>query len=99
MNNRGLTYGVAFGALVGLGASAHQLRSARAPEGHDWTQFGWDLARSSASTAATGINAANVSTMQRQQVSIDGTIDASVIYLAGIRVGGAEHDVFFGTTT
>ena len=66
---------------------------------HDWTQFGWDDARSSASTAPTGITAANVASMQRQQVAIDGTVDASAIYLAGVSVKGAPHNVLFVTTT
>src|ERR1700741_1359140 len=66
---------------------------------HDWTRFGWDATRSNASTDATGITAANVATMRRQQVTLDGTVDASPIYLHGVRVNGAVHDVLFGTTT
>ncbi len=67
--------------------------------GHDWTQFGWDLASSSASTAPTGISAANVASLSRRQVNLDGTVDASAIYLQGVTVKGARHDVFFVTTT
>ncbi len=67
--------------------------------GHDWSQFGWDAARSSASTAPTGITAANVSSLRRQQVTIDGTVDASAIYLAGVHVKDGTHDVVFVTTT
>ena len=37
--------------------------------------------------------------MQRQQVTIDGTVDASAIYLHNVQVNGAAHDVFFVTTT
>lgn len=70
-----------------------------APTGHDWTRFGWDASRSSASTAPTGISAANVAALQRQQVRLDGTVDASAIYLSGAQVAGATHDVFFVTTT
>src|SRR5207237_1777700 len=66
---------------------------------HDWTRFGWDAGRSNAATDETGITAANVATMRRQQVSLDGTVDASPIYLHGVRVNGATHDVFFVTTT
>ncbi len=66
---------------------------------HDWTRFGWDVNRSSASTDATGITAANVGTMQRQQVTLDGTVDSSPIYLHGVRINGREHDTFFMTTT
>jgi hypothetical protein len=35
----------------------------------------------------------------RQQVTIDGTVDASAIYLRGVQVNGSTHDVFFLTTT
>ena len=37
--------------------------------------------------------------MRRQQVALDGTVDASPIYLHGVRVNGATRDVFFVTTT
>src|SRR6185312_16382439 len=43
--------------------------------------------------------AANVASLKRQQVSIDGTVDASAIYLHGASVSGGTHDVFFVTTT
>ncbi len=66
---------------------------------HDWTRFGWDAARSNASTDATDIDATNVATMQRQQIRIDGTVDASAIYLHDVVVNGASHDVFFVTTS
>ncbi|HMG01112.1 MAG TPA: PQQ-binding-like beta-propeller repeat protein, partial [Gemmatimonadaceae bacterium] len=66
---------------------------------HDWTRFGGDVGRSSSSPDATGITAANVAGLTRQQVTIDGTVDASAIYLHGVRAGGGTHDVFFVTTT
>jgi outer membrane protein assembly factor BamB len=65
----------------------------------DWTQFGGDPASSGASTAPTGITAANAATLQRHQVTLDGTVDASAIYLHGVEVEGAQRDVFFVTTT
>ncbi len=61
--------------------------------------FGGNVERSSASTAPTGITAANVASLQQQQVAVDGVVDASLIYLHGVRVNGATHDVFFTTTT
>ena len=67
--------------------------------GHDWTRFGWDAGRSNASPDATGITADNVAGLRRQQVMIDGTVDASPIYLHGVQVNGRAHDVFFVTTT
>ena len=76
------------------------VHAASAPAtGHDWTRFGWDAARSNASTAPTGITAANVGSLRRQQVRLDGTVDSSPIYLHGVTVHGAAHDVFFVTTT
>jgi glucose dehydrogenase len=66
---------------------------------HDWTRFGWDASRSNASTDSTGITAANVASMRRQQVQLDGTVDASPIYLHGVRINGSDRDAFFVTTT
>ncbi len=65
----------------------------------DWPRFGWDVSRSSAPTVSMGVTAGDLSGMRRLRVAIDGTIDASVIYLKGVHVGGHVHDVFFGTTT
>lgn len=67
--------------------------------GHDWTRFGWSPARTSAPTFATGITAATINTLHRQQVQIGGTADSSAIYLHGATVSGGTHDVFFVTTT
>jgi outer membrane protein assembly factor BamB len=69
------------------------------PTTHDWTRFGWNAARTSAPTDSTGIDTANVRTMVRQQVQLDGTVDASPIYLHGVPVNGAPHNAFFVTTT
>ncbi len=66
---------------------------------HDWTRFGWDAARSSAPDADMGVTAANVDSLVRRQVTLDGTVDATAIYLHGVTVGGRVHDVFFVTTT
>ena len=67
--------------------------------GHDWTRFGWDAGRSNAATDETGITAGNVAALRRQQVTLDGTVDSSPIYLHGVRANGTMHDVFFVTTT
>ncbi len=71
----------------------------RAAPSVDWPMFGWNIARTSAPTVAMGVTAANVSSMRRTQVAIDGTVDATAIYLHGITVGGIARDVFFMTTT
>jgi hypothetical protein len=71
------------------------------PDGaaYDWSQFGWDVESSGASTAPTGISAANIASLQRRQVHLDGRVDASAIYLRGVTVKGSRHDTFFVTTT
>ena len=79
-------------AVIGRSAAAQ-------PAGHDWAQFGYDLAGSGASTAPTGITAANVGSMTRLEVKLDGTVDASPIYLHGVTVMGSRHNVFFVTTS
>ena len=85
----------ALGALLLCGS----LGAAPAPAGHDWPTFDKDARRSGASSDPTGITAANVASMKRQQVNIDGTIDAAVIYLSGVQIRGAAHDAFFATTS
>ena len=70
-----------------------------APRGHAWDRFGFDAARSNAGPRKTGITAANVASLVRQQVALDGTADSSPIYLAGVTAGGGVHDVFVVTTS
>jgi outer membrane protein assembly factor BamB len=69
------------------------------PAAHDWTRFGFDAARSSASPYATGITASNARQLQRQRVELDGTADSSPIFLHDVVIAGGRHDVFFVTTT
>jgi PQQ-like domain len=83
-------------ALLALVAGAG---SARAATGYDWTRFGWDAQRSNDSTDPTGITAANVRSLTRQQVQLPGTADSSPIYLHGVTIHGKSHDAFFLTTT
>jgi hypothetical protein len=83
--------------LAGSGATAGA-RQAVTRVGGDWTRFGYDAARSNSGPAATGITAANVGTLVRQQVRLDAAVDSSPIYLRGVRVAGRRHDVFFVTT-
>jgi outer membrane protein assembly factor BamB len=65
----------------------------------DWRQFGWDAASSGAPSAATGIAAGNVGSLKRRQIQIGGIVDASAIYLHGVKVNGGRHNVFFVTTS
>ncbi|HKJ92656.1 MAG TPA: PQQ-binding-like beta-propeller repeat protein [Longimicrobiales bacterium] len=94
---------LAFAALAACSSSAGTTpATAQTPQpaAHaDWPRFGVDVGRSNAFGPATGIGAANVASLQRQQVHLDGTVDASPIYLHGVQVNGATHDVFFVTTT
>jgi hypothetical protein len=83
--------------VVAIAACAGSSRAASS--GNDWTRFGWNAARSSAPTFSTGITAANVKSLRRQQVQLGGTADSSPIYLHAVQVSGGTHDVFFVTTT
>jgi len=67
--------------------------------GHDWTQFNVDEGRSGVFNSPTGITADSLASLRQQQVALDGTVDASPIYLHDVVVSGAHHDVFFVTTT
>jgi len=71
----------------------------RAEVGGDWTRFGYDAARHNAGPSNTGITAANVGRLRRQRLTLDGTVDASPIYLRGVQIHGARHDAFFVTTS
>jgi hypothetical protein len=65
----------------------------------DWPLLGLDPQRTDASDAATGITAANAHLLSRRVVALPGTVDSSPIYLHGVIVDGATHDVFIMTTT
>jgi len=65
----------------------------------DWPRFGFDATRTSAPTGTTGITAANVDKLVRQQVKLDGIADSAPIYLRGVTVNGGAHDAFFVTTS
>jgi outer membrane protein assembly factor BamB len=65
----------------------------------DWPQFGSDAASSGAPSGASPINAANVASLARRQVHLDGVVDASAVYLQRVTVNGSNRDVFFVTTS
>ena len=75
--------------------SAAALAVGGAHVGGDWPRFGYDAARHDSGPVATGITAANVGSLKRQAVELDGTVDSSPIYLR--RIGG--KDLFVVTTT
>ena len=91
-----------FSACAGGGGSKSGVAGAHktvAGSSADWTRFGWDARRSNDDPNATGITAANVGSLVRQQIHLPGTADSSPIYLHGVSVNGATHDAFFVTTT
>src|SRR5437764_2777510 len=87
---------------VGCGSSSGssmQPSAAAAKLGGDWTRFGYDAARHDAGPSRTGITSANVRKLKKQRVVLDGTVDASPVYLRGVTVHGSRHDTFFVTTS
>src|SRR5437764_371498 len=96
-----LLLGVALvlGAAVACGSSGSAGSAKTARAGGDWTRFGYDAARSNSGPGRTGISAANVGSLRRQQVRLPGTVDSSPIYLRNVRVRGGRHDVFVVTTS
>src|SRR5438067_3220803 len=99
MRRRSAARSLGFLSAVALVLAAGASAAPRAASGRDWLRFGWSPSRSSAPTFATGITAANVKSLVRQQVGLDGTVDSSPIYVHGVKVGAATHDVIFVTTT
>jgi len=65
----------------------------------DWPEFGLDPQRSDVSELATGITRANVAHLRHITVTLPGTVDSSPIYLHGVTVDGAVHNVIVVTTT
>jgi hypothetical protein len=82
-----------------LGASVTVAADAQGLPPQDWPMFGGNVESTSANSQPTGITAANVAQLSRRQIRLDGTVDASAIYLQGVTVHGAHHDAIFVTTT
>lgn len=96
------TLSVVLGLFIVSGNARPARREPSATPGvrvSDWTRFGSDVGRSNVVSTPTGITAANLAALRHQQVAIDGIVDASAIYLHGVRVHERMHDVFFVTTT
>jgi PQQ-like domain len=74
-------------------------RSASSKSLLDWPEFGLDPQRSDVSDDTTAITAANVAHLRRRVLALPGTVDSSPIYLHGVSVHGAVHDVIVVTTT
>ena len=80
-------------AVHATGAAAQGLPA------QDWPMFGGNVESTSANPLPTGITAANVAHLKRRQITLDGTVDASPIYLHDVSVRGARHNAIFVTTT
>ena len=91
--------GLSLGVATACGGSQATGGGVAARAGGDWTRFGYDAARHNAGPARTGITAADVGRLHRQQVRLPGTVDSSPIYLRGVQVRGRRHDVFVVTTS
>ncbi|HEX4347371.1 MAG TPA: PQQ-binding-like beta-propeller repeat protein [Vicinamibacterales bacterium] len=95
---------VAAGALLALSAGptfaqARNASPSRPPAtSADWPVFGGDVAHTNVNPAPSPMNASNAASLVRRQITVDGIIDASVIYLKGVTVGGSAHDTLFATT-
>jgi PQQ-like domain len=81
-----------------LGASVTVAAAQTLPP-QDWPMFGGNVESTSANPMPTGITAANVAQLARRQMKLDGTVDASAIYLHGVSVHGALRNALFVTTT
>src|SRR5215831_18031091 len=88
--------------LLLLGVLMMRIAAQRLGPSHlveDWPQFGSDVTSSGAPSGIIGITAANVASLTRRQVHLDGIVDASPIYLHRVTVNGSNRDVFFMTTS
>jgi len=93
---------VAVAALLALSAWCGPARADSHVErqaGADWRMFGYGPERSSAPAASMGVTAKDLDHLKRRDVRIDGTVDASAIYLHGVSIKGTRHDALFVTTT
>jgi outer membrane protein assembly factor BamB len=70
----------------------------RVPEA-DWPEFDYNAQRGGVGPADAGITAGDLHLLRRQTVSLDGTVDSSVIELHAVEVRGRSRDVLVMTTT
>ncbi|MGA7964436.1 MAG: PQQ-binding-like beta-propeller repeat protein [Gammaproteobacteria bacterium] len=88
-----------FSILALLGASVALPVAAQSLPPQDWPMFGGNVQSTSANPQPTGITTANVTHLTRRQIKLDGTVDASAIYLHGVNIHGTRHNAIFVTTT
>jgi outer membrane protein assembly factor BamB len=92
-----MKYPLAISLLIG--ASVAVVAADRSLPAQDWPMFGGNVESSSANPRPTGITAANATQLVRRQIKLDGTVDASAIYLQSVTVHGERHNCIFVTTT
>jgi hypothetical protein len=92
-----MKYRVVISLLIGASATVAAADQGLPPQ--DWPMFGGNIESASANPRPTGITAANVAQLARRQIKLDGTVDASAIYLQDVTVHGARHNSIFVTTT
>ena len=85
--------------LLLLGASVTVAAEAESLPPQDWPMFGGDVESTSANSQPTGITATNILQLAHRTIKLDGTVDASAIYLKGISIRGAPRDTTFVTTS
>ena len=73
-------------SLASAAAIAAAVSAAGAATQPGWSRFGYDAARSGSGPPSTGITAANVRRLVRQQVQLGGTVDSSPILAGGLVV-------------
>ncbi len=61
--------------------------------------FGGDVQSTSANPMPSGITAANLNQLTLRQIKLDGTVDASAIYLHDVTIRDVQRNAIFVTTT
>jgi putative pyrroloquinoline-quinone binding quinoprotein len=87
------------GFVIAAGCAGSGAAGVSSTAGADWTRFGYDASRSGDDPNDTGVTAANVALLVRQQIQLPGTVDSSPVYLKGVTVDGSTHDTLFVTTS
>jgi hypothetical protein len=90
--------GAGMGATSPPAAAAPPARASARADG-DWPLFGRVPARTSAAASSQGLRRDAVGRLRRIALTVPGTVDSTPIYLGGVRVAGAQRDVFVVTTT
>jgi outer membrane protein assembly factor BamB len=88
---------VASACAATSGAAGGSSARVSVPSGN-WTTFDYNRQRSGVGPSETGITSANAHTLKTQTIKLDGTVDASVVELASVKIDGRDHTTIFFTT-